>query len=137
MRLSVSVACAVIIAFSSGLSAPGSNPFPQACGCGEAFVTVGDEEGNALDGVTVEFLRDGRTLPNCGIGGTPAKQSGSVPKFKFRFSSYEGGFSDPILLRVTAPGYTTYEEKNNFMGRCRERWDVVLKKKGPSYRTRT
>jgi hypothetical protein len=135
MRLSVSVTFSIIMTLSSGLSAPGSQAYAQACGCGETVVTVGDEEGNALDGVTVEFLLEGRTLRNCGLNGTPAKQSGSAPKFKFRFSSYEGGFRDLILLRVRAPGYTTYEEKNNFMGRCRERWDVVLRKGGPSYRT--
>ena len=64
MRLSVSVACAIIIAFSSVPSGPGSKASPQACGCGETFVTVGDEEGNAINEVTVEFLLDGRTLPN-------------------------------------------------------------------------
>ncbi len=135
MRFLVNMTCSIIMTFGFGLSVPGPTAPAQACGCGTTLVTVGDEEGNAIDGVTVEFLREGRTLPNCGFDKTPAKQSGSAPKFRYRFSSYEGGFRELILLRVTAPGYTTYEESNNFMGSCREKWDVVLRKKGSGYRT--
>ena len=134
MRLSVSTLCAVIVILGWALSAPGATAYAQACGCGKTDVTVGDEEGKAVKGVTVEFFEGGRTLPNCGMNGPPAKQSGSAPKFKYRFNSYELGFPE-VLLRVTARGYITYEEKGSFMRGCHEKIDVVLRKKGPSYRT--
>jgi hypothetical protein len=72
-------------------------------------VLVGDDEGNAIKGVTVEFLLADHTLPNC-YDHSPAKQVGLGRKFKFKFRSYENGYPE-VLLRVTAPGYVAYEEK--------------------------
>lgn len=133
MRLSVSTAWAVIIMLGAGLSAHGPAAHAQACGCGVTYVVVGDEEGNAIEGVTVEFLLEGRTLPHCGDR-SPAKQGGAGRKLKFRFRSYENGPPE-ALLRVAAPGRATFEEKGKFMSGCYERFEVILSKKGQSYRT--
>jgi hypothetical protein len=129
--------CAVIVILGGALFAPGVTAYAQVCGCGETDVIVGDDEGNAIKGVTVEFLRGGRTLPNCGGDWSPAKQVGSGRKFKFRFRSYEVGLAEPaVVLRVSAPGYLAYEEGGRFMSGCYGKMEVVLRKKGQSYRTR-
>ena len=114
--------------------APGRAAPAQACGCSETHVIVGNEEGEAVRGATVEFVNDGGlTVRNC-AGGSPAKQSGSARKFKFTFSAWEGG-PPKVRLRVTAPGYAAYEEEGAFMTGCdSKKIEVVLMKTRPSYR---
>ena len=87
-----------------------------------------------MRGTTVEFVNDaGLTVRNC-AGGSPARQSGSARKFKFTFSAWEGGPAK-VRLRVTAPGYATYEEEGAFMTGCfTKQIEVVLVKTRPSYR---
>lgn len=133
MKLTTGGVCALFLSLVLGLFTPSSTAYAQACGCGKTYVYVGDEEGEAVKGVTVEFLWEGQTLPNC-IDRSPAKQIGTGRKFKFVFSAYERAPAE-VLLRVTAPGYTTYEEKGEFMIRCGQKIEVVLRKTAPSYRT--
>ncbi len=120
----VSLVCAVILMLGAGLSAPSHRVQAQACGCGETFVLVGNQQGEAVKGVTVEILREGVLEKNC-LDRTPAKQVGRGRKFRFIFSSYES-VQREVLLRVTAPGYVTVEYKGNFMTGCGQQIDVTL-----------
>ena len=134
MRQLMNMSCALLLSLGWGLLASSSTAYAQACGCGKTQVLVGDEEGEAVKGVTIEFLNEEgfTTLFNCGDK-TLAKQSGNGRKFKFRVRSFENG-GNKVLLMVTAPGYVTYEEKGPFLKGCYIKLEVLLRKTGLSHR---
>ena len=129
LKLTVTSTCVLILLLANHfIAAPAVEA--QACGCASAVVIVTNREGDAVKGATVQFinLRDGSLVQNC-KDKSPAKRSGSGYKVMFYFSAYGNGGPGEILLRVTAPGYNTFEERNTYLNGCYQRFGVALSRR--------
>jgi hypothetical protein len=122
---------------SCGQFAATSTANSQACGCGKTKVYVGNEKGEVVRNVTLEYFYPGsRILVTDCLKRAPAKQTGTKGQFKFVFGSPELGGPDGVTLRVTAPGYETYEQRGPLLQGCYLTVEVVLKKSSAGRRVK-
>lgn len=137
MKSYLRATCALILMLSCGNFAVTSTANSQACGCGKTTVYVGNENGQAVKNVTIEYFYPGsRTLVEDCLKRSPAKQTGTKGQFKFKFGSPELGGPDGVILRVTAPGYETYEQRGPLLQGCHLTVEVVLKKSSAGRRVK-